>query len=428
MLRWFAILFAGVADAVNRALTNRPRLLRLIVGVARRRRPVLRIGSSLFVTRAEIVREVLERDDDFSLGPLNARKFLTGDFVISMDPGERYQAEKRLILGSLPSGRIQSLETLAEGAARRVLAQRGGDKRVDVVALSEAVTAELVETFWGVPIATASSRVLRAAPGSETLRLWLRKLASALASSSEAPFGAAEIARHCSVEYLAFMRSWVDGVRSGTTASGGALARLARSAPDADTALRNAAGILVVASAVITKAFAHALQQLLLRPAELARAADEARAGRRPELSRALFEALRFNPVFPILVREAPRATVLAAGTPHETLVPAGATVFVSPLAALFDPEAVPEPDRFLAGRSPRLNAQFRSAGDRYGVAQGGVDLLFGGGQHRCLGDEIALAVITSMAIPLLAENPQRGERRIRYDGAAAARFEVELA
>jgi cytochrome P450 len=426
MFRWFSVVLDALTDVLNRFFTNRPRLLRVLVGIARRQRPISRAGGVIVVTRADFVREVLERDDDFSLGPLNARKFLTGDFVIALDAGPRYDAEKKLIFESFPADRIARLDLASEAAARRILAGATARRRIDLVALSEEVTAELAESFWGIPIASAKSEVLAAAPGNETLRLWLRKLASALASTGEGPFGVGEVARRCSVEYLAFMRSWVDAVRGGSGARG-PLAQLARSAPDADTALRNASGILVVASAVITKAFTHAMQQLLLRPAERDYAIELARAGKREELACVLFEALRFNPVFPMLAREAPRATVLAAGTPYETAVPAGATLLVSPLAALFDPEAVPEPDRFLRRRSPRLNEKFRSAGDRYGVAEGGVDLLFGGGMHRCLGDEIGLSVLASMAAVVLGANPRLLSRRIRYDGAAAARFEVAL-
>ena len=42
-----------------------------------------------------------------------------------------------------------------------------------------------------------------------------------------------------------------------------------------------------------------------------------------------------------------PRDTMIAKGSSHARLVPAGATVFAPPIAAMFDPEEFPRPWTF---------------------------------------------------------------------------------
>jgi cytochrome P450 len=136
-------------------------------------------------------------------------------------------------------------------------------------------------------------------------------------------------------------------------------------------------------------------------PQKLAQASPLAR------VSGYVWEALRFRPAFPLLPRYCPRRTTLAYGTPLATEVPAGATVFVSPLAAMFDPAFVDKPEQFIPSRSTQPH------------------YVFGWGLHRCLGERLAYSAIPRLLLKLIAKRKINGAGRIVFDGPAVASYRV---
>src|SRR5439155_25142936 len=119
----------------------------------------------------------LTRTHDFLLGPVNERKILAGDFVISLDPERRYKQEKDMIRCALPSDRVQRFEDIADRAAARLLPKAPAANLFEVVEYAELVTVAIVKDFWGLDPAEAISQVVEAAKGEHTMRLWLRKMA-----------------------------------------------------------------------------------------------------------------------------------------------------------------------------------------------------------------------------------------------------------
>ena len=205
---------------------------------------------------------------------------------------------------------------------------------------------------------------------------------------------------------------------------------LRESGGDQEVTSRNVAALVMTGSAVVTKAFCHAFEQLLRHEEALPVAVRAARAGDRVRVGQLLIEALRFNPVFPVLPRYCVRPATIAAGTPREIEVPAGANVVVAPIGAMFDPEAVEEPERFGFARDLQLNPETSTLDWRYGTrpdGSPGVYMLFGGGEHWCLGDQMAVAELASMGVALLTrlDNP-RPTGSLRYDGSAVASLLVE--
>lgn len=91
-------------------------------------------------------------------------------------------------------------------------------------------------------------------------------------------------------------------------------------------------------------------------------------------------EALRFDPVSPILFRQCTEATELVPGQPK---IPAGSTVAALMKTAMFDPAAFPDPDSFLTDPARRPAANY---------------LHFGDGPHHCKGADIATLVLREMA------------------------------
>jgi hypothetical protein len=86
---------------------------------------------------------------------------------------------------------------------------------------------------------------------------------------------------------------------------------------------------------------------LFSRPDVLASAAAAAKADDDDALSDLIFEALRFRPINPMVVRGAKEDYSLAAGEQYRTLIRKGATVFALTWSATFDPRVLDTPEEF---------------------------------------------------------------------------------
>ncbi|HKE96737.1 MAG TPA: cytochrome P450 [Povalibacter sp.] len=419
---WLSTVFEPIVASVVEALFRRPRLQRFLFGWIRYHTPALRLGSVTFVPSARLVREVLNRNDDFLLGPLNASKVLIGDFVLSLDRGPQYLQEKQLIHSVLPTNRINQLQDIVDAAVAEFLSSLPQQDELNVVRLAEHVMVRVAEHFWGLDPAGARSKVVKAREGMETMALWMRYIAVVLASGTRSS-ALHQLAQSCRDEFVCFVQ---DACQAPNPQ--GVLGAFVRQASDPDVAARNAAGMVFVSSLVVIKGLVNALVEVLSRASVAELAHKAARAGDREQLARFLIEGLRFNPVFPMLARYCPRDTAIRLDERRSLEIPAGSTVVLSPLAAMFDLEAVKDPRRFAPGRDLRLNPDWTDGSGRYGCphAGDGTYLVFGRGTHWCPGDQMAMAIMTGMAMKLLAHKskpPIAG--RLRYDGLAADRLIV---
>jgi cytochrome P450 len=408
---------SSLTESLTLGIQRRPLLLRTLLGLARRVRPVLGLGKVVLVTGAAPAREVLGRHDDFLSGVLYADKLKLGPFILGMDRTERYEREKAAlhqVLLPLPA----RLRAIVAEESRDAAAALGGATSVELVSsFVEPVMARAASRLYGVPLAHAQSRVLRTKPGADTLALWLRKLGALIGSSHPAPFGLEELADRLAPELDGCLRAAIAAARAEATAGGNAessvLAELLRLQPSPfdDDSLVSSVGGLMLAGATVCKAFVLALHSLLRRPDALRSTLDAARAGDDALVLLYMWEALRFEPVFPLLARSCPRASSLGAGTAYATEVPAGATVVVALAGAMFDPEQVSQPDSFIVGRPPS------------------VYLHLGYGLHACLGEQLAKAALPAMLGALLQVPGMAGAGvgTITYDGPAVDRYELEL-
>jgi cytochrome P450 len=426
-----------VADLGYHWLQRHPTAVPMLAGVLQRISPILRAGRTFLVMRDADVREVLERRDDFELGELNGPKMLDAlgaDFLLGMDPSPRYDEDKnrlRKALRQLMPRFPDIVEEECESAAAALVPSAAGAGTrhwIDVVShYAERITTRVAARFYGVPFDGATSRILRGS-SEDVLRLWLRKLAAVIASPWPAPFGLRRIGVRCRQELCAHFDRHLAGRESGLGSGGGTqgvdlLTRLLEEGfasggtKGRDFVRRNVLGMMVTGSAVIAKSFTHILDQLLQRPEffEMAVKAATTKDGR--TLRALALEAMRFNPTFLILPRYCPRETTLAARTPRRRTIPAGSTVYCVTLAAMFDAEAVLEPEAFRPGRDYAY-------------------LHFGTGLHWCLGQEIDVAMtqLEAMLRHLLAlrcfahaDSRRLRRRRIVYDGLAVDRLWIRV-
>ena len=123
----------------------------------------------------------------------------------------------------------------------------------------------------------------------------------------------------------------------------------------------------------------------------------------RHRMRQIVYEALRFRPMLPLLVRYSPRDSIIAKDTKRARTAPAGGRVIAAPLAAMFDPDAIEMPWRFCSSRPLE-------------------DLLhFGHGDRTCFGKYVADAAMLEIVRSLLRLPDLRRvsgpEGRVRYDG-----------
>jgi len=148
--------------------------------------------------------------------------------------------------------------------------------------------------------------------------------------------------------------------------------------------MANVAGLLIGAGETTSQAIVQALRQILMRDtvrdAAIAAAAD-------PDTTRFdayVWEALRLDPINPLLFRWTERDSVVAAGTPRETTIPSGTIVFALTASAMSDEALVADPDEFRADRTDVRGFHF------------------GFGHHTCLGQYVGAEVIPEVVRRIL--------------------------
>ena len=399
---------------------------KLFFSMLRRVRPVATIGNTLIVTKADHVREVLDRFDDFTLGDVIEPGMPWGTFLMTVDWRQQHAQERQLLESVVHRTDIDKIRAIAEARCRRQIETSGGG--IDVVSqLLEPIVVDIAAEYFGVPPLAGSTQKMAHA---------MRDLAGIIMVNP--PVGSEPWAR--SRTSIAVVTDLVLQELSRKTA---ALATGSLPAPDADNLLtrlvqrlrgpggpnwfdedwirRYLTGLLATGGATIVRAGALAIDQILAHPIELEKARkvaielDQAvQCGPqqrvddlRSTLRHFIYEALRFRPMLPLLLRNTPRDTVIAYGTKEARIVRAGTRVIAPPLAAMFDAEAFPDPSRFDPSRPFRCY------------------LHFGFGPRRCFGQYIAeTALLEIFRLLLLRPNLSRAsgpKGRLVFDGPVAA-------
>lgn len=342
---------------------------RWALSLLRRFWPMLRIGRLLLVTRNADVREILERQDVFHTpyGPEMTEIAGGHNFILGMQDGAEYRRMKSIVLSAFPVDEVERVvRPLAARHAQETMLRAEPD--FDVVdKLLKIVPVRICRDYYGLRI-----------DNEKAFADWANALSGLFFAD---PF-ANPVARELAVVAADRMKRVIDrsmeAVRDGTTNRSTPLGRLVTLLDDDPSALSvgeiHSIMLGMVAGFAPTNLLAGAnCLDVVLSRADARRAIEEAIAAKDDALlERAIVEAMRFKPIWIGPFRYTDRDAVIAAGTSRERVVKAGTAVMPATLSAMFDPDAVADPDTFDAGRPKRDY------------------LVFGHGIHQCIGAAIA--------------------------------------
>ncbi len=367
-------------------------------------RPNLRVSRRLItayentgtaiVTRSADVREVLEREADFAVVYEPKMRGITAgeNFFLGMQDSAAYQRDTsnmRVAMRRDDVARIVAPVALEQAEA--IVAAAPG--RLDLAAdLTRRIPARIVMRYFGLPHADEDALIAQA-----TRMFWYLFV----------DLRGEEAVTEAGLDAAAEARAWIDAAIAARRAApadtddllGRCLAMGHLPGMD-DVGIRNnLIGLVIGLVPTLSRAAVQALAQLLARPEALAGAQAAARAGDDAALAAHVFEALRFDPVNPVIYRRATRDCEIARGTRRGLRIPAGSMVLASNLSAMFDPLALERPGEFRADRP------------------WGDYMLWGHGMHTCFGAHINRAVVPAMLRPVLARPGLRAEAPVDTAG-----------
>jgi cytochrome P450 len=341
----------------------------------------------VIVSRFDDVVEVANLNGVYSTRPYSAAmKRGNGgpNFILGMDDSAEYELNVSVLRLAIQRKDLARIRALVAASAARHLEEAMPSGNLEVVGFARPIPYELIGSYFGVP-----------GPSIPQLREWTHKIfRDVFFNLTQDPSVSAEGTRAGKelADYVdALVQIKKEELASEKTPSDdtviGRLVAMQRS-PDSscsDLGIRvNLTGCISGVTDNTLGAVVNVLDVLLSKPEHLAAACALARANDDEKLSEYVFEALRFAPAAPFLVRLALEDHVIAKGTPRATLVPAGSVVLAATCSAMLDEQAIDSPLEFRIGRPTYQNLQF------------------GWGMHACLGRYISTVQITEIVKQIL--------------------------
>lgn len=317
-----------------------------------------------------------------------------GPFMLARDDTPLNEREKSIMLSMLPREDLPMVRQIAEALTNAALAPLIAGGTCEVVStLSRPIPVRLIGRYFGFP-----------GPDEATMLRWSKAaqqdIFHNLLNNPEMHAACAQAGAELRI-YLG--RLFAERrAASNLEDSDDTVSRLLRTVLPREIGwnderlISNVMGLLIGGVETSSAAIAQALDQLLARPDALATAQAAALRGDDKTFDAIVWEALRFFPINPFVVRTAVSDYLLAAGSPQATKIPAGTLVLVGTRSAMQDGDVLPEPQTI------RL--------DRPAWAY----MHFGSGPHVCLGKYVGM-----MLVPAVLKQLLRLPKLRRADGPA---------
>ncbi len=392
----------------------RPVPLRALFKHLREHDPIMVVPGLAVVSKYDDVLEVLKNEASFSVTEIYAAKMEreTGDFVLGMGDTPQYRHERDLMQQAVHANDLAYIQNFVSSTADALVKTAEPFGQIDAVGhFSRVVPSRLVGDYFGTP-----------GPDEATQMRWMRDIFRDIflnlgndAEMQEKAVADGKALRDYMNNLIATRKTEIAADPDRYDDYLSRLLKIQQAQPgivDDDTIRRILGGTIVGTVDTNSKAVSQALDQLLDRPDALAAAHEAAVANDDAKVTAYVFEALRFNPQNPFLLRHCEQDTTVAKGTPRERTIPKGSLVVVGTTSAMFDVDKFPDPENFHADRP---YADY---------------IHFGYGNHTCFGQHMAHIVIPFTAKSLLRKSNLRRAQtdgQIVYDGAFPDRWLLEF-
>jgi len=346
----------------------------LLLGVIRNTIPNLALGAAgpVFITRFPDVQEALSRPDIFNVTYAPMMDPSVGPYMLGRDCTEINQRDKGIMrafmrMEDLPAIR-QKVRSLANASVEKQLYTQN---QIEVVStLSRLVPIQLTGEYFGFP-----------GPDMASMFRWGRATQYDMFHNLDNDPKVHQDNIDAGQEMRAYLTRLLPERRAQLDAGAqldDIFSRLLKShfdpviGFDDERIITNMMGTLVGGIETTNAAIVQLLDQLFKRPGILKEAIAVANSNDDHLMYRYCWEALRFNPINPFVVRHCRTDYRIAHGTLRAKTVKAGSIVFVSGRSAMRDGRQLPAPSSFAIDRPES------------------VYMHLGYGMHTCLGDQIS--------------------------------------
>ena len=359
-------------------VTSTP-VLRAGFGILRNIKPVAKFGKTVVVTRYKDVMDVLVRENDFTVHEIDGYKMeiMGNPFILGMDASPATTRDRNMLRQVIRREDLATIKSLIRNIGAELIEKAQSKKRIDVVnEYARLACVRIVAQYFGVPA------------DEPTMMRWQRAIfneAFANLTNDKAIHEKGMVAAKEIADHLAMLI--IDRKQQQSPLEDNVLNRLINRQKDNDWLDDNAVrrNILCILGVVenTSKVVTHIIDQLLRRPAIMEKVKEAALIDDMKTVHDFSFEALRYNPHNPVILRYCKKGAVIGAGTKHERKIPPGTTVYAATLSAMFDPEVVTDPKAFNPGR----NVEY---------------MHFGYGPHLCTGRYISEVVVPELIAGLV--------------------------
>jgi cytochrome P450 len=435
--------YRGILASLTAGLVNRPGLLQPLLhyGVPAFQ-SLVDLGPNFFVASHRDVCEVIDRDDDFPVGPQLGPAMVCGAFVLGTDRLPFLREDLAFLWdtfydhrpqGNLPAGGPSSTIPLPRNADTHIARVTAGVETAIANAEQCDGLLDLVQDVIRPSLCRVVQQYLGVGPPDPR---WITVLWDVLASLAHRILlpGSYDLANTNDpvVAELLWARETLrlainEGIDDAATPGRPAPANIIETMYDVlahrtpapppaeelrETIIRNISGLAITGCHPIARAAAQSVDVLLSNPPACRGATEAALAGNTLLFWDFIEEALRFFPPIPLVPRVCPRDTVIGVDSGRPRTVRAGKNVTVGLLPAMFDSAAVPFPYQFRTDRA-RTDS-----------------LVFGRGLRACFGYQFVSGMLVAMLMPLFACGFARApgrEGRLNFDYAIPRSFQLRL-
>lgn len=365
--------------------------------------PVFRSPAFVIATRFDDVQEVLGHEDVFSVRLYKDRMDpIAGPYMLARDNTVFNKRDKGIMEAMLPVSDMPGIRSLVENLTKANLEYYKSSDGLELISgVSRRVPIQLVSSYFGFP-----------GPDDESMFRWSRATQMEMFRNPTRDPDISAAAVQAGVEMRQYLNDFLPQRRAKIEAGSDAndiVSRMLKSkfadslGFDEDRLIANIMGLLIGAGETTSQAIAQVVDQFLKRPEIFSQARAAAQAGDDKLLGKYVWEALRFNPISPGIIRYCEEDYVLAKGTDREALIEKGTIIMAATESAMFDENQIPFPEEF---RLDRPDYHY---------------FHFGYGHHKCLGQDAGLVMIPEVVKQLLLKsNLRRGQKadgEIDYKG-----------